>query len=223
MKNSLAGLYYPFSRCVQPTSLKQMLLVFDEVTFADPVDDDQRRAKLFEDLESYDTGFANYQGIDEALPELLRQGCIRRFDPGIHINNRFLATNSAVDDLSDPNWLQAASNPQKHGMPSIFIDGQPSWQVFKPKLPDQFINTLQTRSDFQKHLIQEGDSRTSWSLSYAAGSAIGIALHLDIAGDLGLAPITDSPMHHRLMLMKSARALNANSNTSRFRTRSRVD
>ena len=58
MKSSLAGLYYPFSRCIQPTSLKQLLLVFDEVTFVDPVDDAQWRAKLFADLESYDAEFA---------------------------------------------------------------------------------------------------------------------------------------------------------------------
>jgi hypothetical protein len=99
-------------------------------------------------------------------------------------------------------------------MPSICIHGDPSWQVFKPKLPDEFIDALQTRSELQKHLIQEGDSRTSWSLSYAAGSAIGIAVHLDIAGDLDLAPITDSPMHHKLMLMKLARALGTNNNAS---------
>lgn len=86
MKGSLAGLYYPFSRCIQPTSLKQMLLVFDEVTFVDPVDDAQWRAKLFEGLEPYDAEFARYQGVDAALPELISQGCVKRFDPGPDIN-----------------------------------------------------------------------------------------------------------------------------------------
>src|SRR5947209_16734192 len=101
MKGSLSGLYYPFSRCIQPTSLKQMLLVFDEITFVDPVHDDQWRAKLFEDMESYDTEFARYQGVDEALPELIRQGCIKRFDPAPDINRRSLATASALSDLGD--------------------------------------------------------------------------------------------------------------------------
>src|SRR5271165_1445881 len=105
MKSSLAGLYYPFSRCIQPTSLKQMLLVFDEVTFVDPVDDAEWRAKLFADLESYDPEFARYQGVDAALPELIKQGCIKRFDPGPHINDRSLVTVSALSDLSDLNWL----------------------------------------------------------------------------------------------------------------------
>jgi hypothetical protein len=66
MKSCLAGLYYPFSRCVHPASLKQMLLVFDEITFVDPVDDAQWRAKLFEELELHDSEFARYQGIDGA-------------------------------------------------------------------------------------------------------------------------------------------------------------
>ena len=210
MKNTLAGLYYPFSRCIQPTSLKQMLLVFDEVTFVDPVDDAEWRAKLFEDLEFHDAEFARYQGIDEALPELISQGCIKRVDPKSGINGRSLATVSALSDLADANWLQAASTPQKHGMPSIRIEGNPSWQIFKPKLPEEFVNALQTRPELQRHLLEEGDDQTSWSLSYEAGSAIGIGVHLDIADELSLAPITDSPMHHRLMLIKAARVLGSN-------------
>ena len=214
MKSSLAGLYYPFSRCIQPTSLKQMLLVFDEVTFVDPVDDAQWRAKLFEDLESYDAEFARYQSVDAALPDLIQQGCIKRFDPGPHINDCRLATVSAISDLDDPSWLREASAPQNHGMPSIKINGKCSWQVFRPKLPDDFVNALQTRTELQRHLLQEGDDWSSWSLSYEAGSAIGIGVHLDIADDLGVAPITDSPMHHRLMLMKMARGLNPNNSTA---------
>jgi hypothetical protein len=208
MKKSLAGIYYPFSRCIQPASLKQMLLVFDEVTFVDPVDDSQWRAKLFADLECYDAEFARYQGVDSALPELIQQGCIKRFDPGPSIDRCSLATVSALTDLGDPSWLQAASQPQKHGMPSIMIGNNSSWQTFKPKLPEEFVSALQTRSEFQRHLLEEGDAWNSWSLSYAAGSAISTSVHLEIASELSLAPITDSSMHHRLLLLKMARALN---------------
>jgi hypothetical protein len=208
MKSSLAGLYYPFSRCIQPISLKQMLLVFDEVTFVDPVDDEQWRAKLFADMEASDAEFAQYQSVGAALPELVAQGCVKRFDPGPHINDNSLTTLSALSDLGDPVWLEKASSPRKHGMPSITMQGRRSWQAFKPKLPDEFVSALQTRPELRPHLLAEGGAWGSWSLSYAAGSAIGISVHLDIAEELSLAPITDSPMHHRLMLMKMARALN---------------
>ena len=35
----LSALYYPFSRCVDACALKQLLLIFDSVTFIEPVDD----------------------------------------------------------------------------------------------------------------------------------------------------------------------------------------
>jgi len=187
-----------------------MLLVFDEITFVDPVDDVQWRAKLFADMESYAPEFSKYQDVDVALPVLIQQGCIRQFDPSPNINGRSLATESAIRDLNDPNWLQVASTPQKYGMPSIAMSGEHSWQIFKPKLPDAFVNALRTQPEIERHLFSEGGDLNCWSLSYAAGSAIGISVHLEIAEELSLAPITDSPMHHRLMMMKMARALNVN-------------
>ena len=52
MDNILSGLYYPFSRPIEIASLKQMLLVFENVVFLDPVDDEYWRAKLFRELET---------------------------------------------------------------------------------------------------------------------------------------------------------------------------
>jgi hypothetical protein len=203
----LASLYYPFSRCVNPASLKQLLLVFDQIPFVDPVDDDQWRMKLFRDLEAHDGQFSQYRAIDSALPDLLDHGCIKRIDPINFVSlDRKLASSSALCDLKDETWLAVASKPRKFRMPSIDIRGKPSWQIFLPKLPEDFLHALMDSPEFQEHLLVEGDARTSWSLSYAAGSAIGIALHLEIAEAVGAAPVTDSELHHRLLLMKLARA-----------------
>lgn len=202
----LTSLYYPFSRCVNPASLKQLLLIFDRVSFVDPIDDDQWRTKLFRDLETHDGQFTDYRAIDSALPELLDHGCISRIDPAhFTAKKNTLMGTSALCDLQDPKWVGVASNPRKFQMPSIEISGLPSWQVFFPKLPEDFIQALTNLPDFRSHLLVEGDHWTSWSLSYAAGSAIGIALHLEIAEELGAAPVTDSELHHRLLLMKLAR------------------
>jgi len=204
----LSGLYYPFSRCINTASLKQMLLVFDEVTFVDPVDDDEWRAKLFKDLETHNEKFAEYKDVHAVLPALICEGCIKRFDPGPFVHSgRLLSTASALSDLNDPKWVSVAANPQKFGMPSISVRGNRSWQIFWPKLPEQFITALRETAEFRKHLLTEGDEWSSWSLSYAAGSAIGIGVHLDIAEELGLAPVTDSGLHHRLLLAKLARSL----------------
>jgi hypothetical protein len=146
----LAALYYPFSRCVNPASLKQLLLIFDHVSFVDPVDDDQWRTKLFRDLESHDEQFSKYRGIHSALPDLLDHGCVKRVNPASFAQKTAgLATLSALSDLRDNKWSGMASNPRKFCMPSIEIKGNASWQVFLPKLPQsirgQFISDIETR------------------------------------------------------------------------------
>lgn len=204
----LAGLYYPFSRCINSASLKQMLLVFDEISFVDPVDEDAWRTKLFEELESHDARFARYRDVHPALPELVDHGCVKRIDPIRFVtHDKISTTASAISDLRDSQWLTVASNPQKFQMPSIAIGGRHSWQMFRPKLPGTFIDTIKNTPDLRGHLLEEGNDLSSWSLSYAAGSAIGIAVHLDIAEQLGVAPVTDSKLHHRLLLMKAARCV----------------
>ena len=205
--NELTSLYYPFSRCVNPASMKQMLLVFDRITFVDPVDDAEWRMKLFRDLEMHDEQFTDYRAIDSALPDLLEHGCIRRIDPAeFRTEKNTLATASALSDLQDRRWVDVASKPRHYQMPAINISGAPSWQVFYPKLPEYFLQAITGQREFSDHLLQPGDEYMSWSLSYAAGSAIGIALHLEIAESIGAAPVTDSQLHHRLLLMKLARA-----------------
>ena len=203
----LSGLYYPFSRCINPSSLKQLLLVFDQVSFLDPVDDEGWRAKLMGDLEYHDPSFANYRKIERELMDLIDGECIRRIDPsGLGARHRKIAAASALSDLSDSKWTSVASQPNKFGMPSIVVRGRQSWQIFRSKLPDDFVDSLRHKEDFHRHLISEGDDNYSWSLSYAAGSAIGIGVHLEIAEELRLAPVTDSDLHHRLLMMKVARA-----------------
>jgi hypothetical protein len=207
--SKLSGLYYPFSRCINAASLKQMLLVFDEIAFVDPVRDDEWRARLFSNLEQHDKTFHRYQDVHPALADLVEAGCIRRIDPsaGLPTEERAIATLSAVSDLQDETWVGLASKPQKSRLPFLKIRGEPSWQVFRPKLPDDFLDSLTTSPDLERHLIEEGDDLSAWSLSYAAGSAICIGVHLGIAENEGLAPVTDSALHHQLLLMKVARGL----------------
>ncbi len=64
----LRALYYPFSRCIEPSALKQLLLIFDSITFLDPVTDDEWRAKLFRDLETTeDLKFEKYRSLQKPL------------------------------------------------------------------------------------------------------------------------------------------------------------
>jgi hypothetical protein len=203
----LSALYYPFSRCIDVRALKQLLLVFDGVTFIDPVSDDDWRAQLMEDMiEEEDRRFANYANIHEAIDELRRDQAISVIQPSIiSPNGQILASASALSDLEDPDWCRVGGDPDTYSMPHRHYakNGTATWQVFKPKLPDRFLDGLRTKRKLRRHVVVEADENTAWTLSYEAGSAIAISLHLAAAEELALAPVTDSPMHHQLLLHKS--------------------
>lgn len=208
--NELSGLYYPFSRPIDLASLKQMLLVFDSVAFLDPVEDESWRAKLFEGLEqNEDMRFAAYQKVHDNLQTLFQEGAVRRIDPAkVGAIENTVTTASALSDLLDDNWTKVASNPGRFGMPHRCLrsDGGATWQIFLPKMPGEFVNSLYSDDMMHRgHLVQEGDEFSSWTLSYEAGSAVSISVHLAAAEELGLSPITDSAMHHELLVRKLIR------------------
>ncbi|HEX7333461.1 MAG TPA: hypothetical protein VF290_18295 [Pyrinomonadaceae bacterium] len=209
MDKILSGLYYPFSRPIDIASLKQMLLVFENVVFLDPVDDDSWRAKLFQELETQeDKRFAKYQQVHEELTLLFQAGAARRVDPTeVTSLESPLTTAAALSDLLDQQWSTIASNPQAFSMPHRRLGPvrEATWQIFLPKMPLSFVNALQSQETFRKHLIHEGDIYASWTVSYEAGSAVSISVHLAAAEELNLAPITDSAMHHQLLIRKLIR------------------
>src|SRR6266852_5588400 len=100
----LSALYYPFSRCIDACALKQLLLVFDSVTFLDPVEDDEWRAKLFRDLEKVeDSRFAAYRELEQPLLTLQDEGAIVLQRPENLTSFSSEATSeSALADLADP-------------------------------------------------------------------------------------------------------------------------
>lgn len=212
----LKGLYYPFSRCINLQSLKQMLLIFDNITFLDPVEDDEWRAKLYKDLEeAEDKRFSKYQEVYIPMKELRAEGALDFVSPRNIIDlDEVEITASTLSDLIDPNWIQKAVNPQIYGMPhrKLGENNHPSWNVFYDKLPDRFIEILQTENKFSKHLIHEGDEHYSWILSYEAGSSITTNYHLSVASKLGLSPITDSNLHHDLIIQKYLRTIGQDKN-----------
>jgi hypothetical protein len=209
--NTLSCLYYPFSRCVEPAALKQLLLVFDHVTFLDPVTDDEWRAHLLDD-ESPKLGgrFEGHRELHRSLDTLKRQGAVRLVDPstipGIAGEATALA---ALSDLLDPAWAVLASAPAKYGLPARrTADGRATWQIFAPKLAPRFVEAL-GRAALRRHLLDEGGDDTAWTLSYEAGSAAALNAHIAAAESLSLAPVTDSALHHALYLRKVARARSA--------------
>lgn len=205
----LSALYYPFSRCINSDSLKQMLLLFESVSFLDPIVNDDWRAYLMEALtRQEDKRFSKYRHLHGSIKDLRSGGIIRIVHPdSLSDHSKKLTSSSAISDLLDESWSRIASKPGEFRMPhrNLAADGSPTWQIFKSKLPDDFLTALREDTSLQKHLVIEGDESQSWTLTYEAGSAISTSLHLSVAEELELAPITDSVMHHHLLMRKSMR------------------
>jgi hypothetical protein len=201
------ALYYPFSRCLDVPLMKQLLLLFDSVTFIDPVDDEDWRSQLFCDLEAEHTRFSAYRDLAACMPWLRNEGIVKVINPRCLCSlDDGLTIAATLSDLSDSSWIRAADpRPYKMPMQTYRETGAPSWNIFRPKFPTRLVEALTATPSLKHHVFEEGDDHLAWILSYAAGSAIGINLHLAAADELDLAPVTDSLMHHKLMLMKLAR------------------
>ena len=209
----LSALYYPFSRCINEASLKQMLLVFEKLTFLDPVDDESWRATLYKQLEdAEDQRFRKYRDLYSVIQDLLKEGVLARCDPeDIPSVVGATAAASALSDIMDPDWVALASKPSEYGLPhrSFAAEGGPTWQAFLSKLPLEFVNALYRDAELRHHIVHPGTASASWTLTYAAGSAAATSVHLAAAEDLRLAPVTDSTLHHRLLLSKLVRSQRA--------------
>jgi hypothetical protein len=207
----LRGLYYPFSRCVEPSSLKQLLLVFDSITFLDPVTDEEWRAKLFRDLEHTEhRKYKQYRLLQAPLQDLKSEGAIVLRTPADL--NAFKSQDvvaSALSDLLDDEWCKAASSPKSYNLPHQLRGprGKATWQIFPAKIPELLREILLYHPDFKQHILQSGHIDTAWTLSYEAGSATAINLHLAAAEELEVAPVTDSTLHHKLLLRKVVRSV----------------
>ncbi|WP_343602048.1 hypothetical protein [Roseateles sp.] len=205
----LSGLYYPFSRCVDANALKQLLLVFDCITFLDPVEDAAWRAQLFRDLEAEQGAhFQPYRDLEAPLRDLEQEGAIRHLVPReLDAIERLETSASAMSDLSDDVWCNMARQPARYRMPyrPMTKDALPSWQVFPSKLPRALRAQFDT-GVLRHHVFERAGEHQAWSLSHEAGSAALLNMHLAVAEDFGLAPVTDSPLHHRLLLRKAVRS-----------------
>lgn len=206
-KQTVDALYYPFSRCLSDRVIKQYLLLFDSITFLDPVEDDGWRSQLYKNIEGEDSRYSGYRDLADAMPWLRREGLIRIHAPQqLGSIDHEVTVAATFRDLDDHKWILAA-NPETYGLATQRFQGQPSWNVFRPKIPSGVITAFAESEIARPHLLYEGDDNYAWHLSYAAGSSIGINVHLAAAEELSLAPVTDSRLHHHLMLQKLQRGL----------------
>lgn len=212
-QSGIKALYYPFSRTQDISSIKQFLLLYDQTTFLDPVSDEAWRAHLFSNLKGVHDGFGKYAELAASFPMLISEGVVKIIDPKkVAAKDSNLTTAGILSDLADENWLRLC-NPTQSGIPheTDHESGKPLWQMFKSKIPDQLLETPLDGEFLSQHFLAPGGERYAWHLSYAAGSAIALNVHMAAAEELGLQLVSDSALHNRLLLAKAMRGSNSGS------------
>ena len=221
--DQLECLYYPFSRLLDSTTLKYLLLVFDSMTFIDEAESAKWRETLFKVMAKVDGPlFSTYDELVDDYDMLYEKDIVKIINPrklyASHSQEVALAT---VADLSDQQFVKLASNPNDFGLPARPLgrygrmpEERPTWQVFigkiaSPLLDDELIFNNEI---WNQHILVPGDDNTSWSLSYEAGSAAVINYYLDASRELQLVPITTSNLHHELVIRKLKRILSSGKN-----------
>jgi hypothetical protein len=219
MNNStgqLNSLYYPFSRLLDDSTLKYLLLVFDSVTFIDEAENAEWRKVLLQKMAHIDSPiFSSYEKLADDYDMLSDTGAIQIINPNQlqarHSQGVALATKA---DLSDQKFLEIASKPSSFGLtarPFGKYGGlpadKPTWQVFKGKIASPLFldNTFINDKTWASHILVPGDDNYSWTLSYEAGSAAVTNFYLEAAQELQLTPVTTSDLHHALVLRKLKR------------------
>lgn len=204
----ISALYYPFSRCLDVDQLKQLLMLFDDVTFLDAVEDDEWRERLIGDLEEEDPRFESYREVAAAIPMLRSEKIVNVVSPEtLRAIDSDLTIAATLSDLQDLDWMRSV-DPVKFGLVTQRMGSaneQPVWNIFEPKIPAAIAKQMVEGGALGCHLLKCGGSDFAWTLTYAAGSAICMNTHLAAAAELGLAPVTDSRLHHDLLFRKMVR------------------
>lgn len=206
--NTLNALYYPFSRTKDISSIKQFLLLYDKTAFLDPVSDEQWRAHLFKNLEKTYGGFSSYSDLADSFPHLISEGVVEIVDPStLSVHDSKLTTAGILSDLVDENWLRLCS-PVRAGIPYEMDrdTGKPFWQMFKQKIPGNLLEIALQTDFLREHFLRKGDDLAAWHLSYEAGSAIALNVHMAASEELGMNLVSDSRLHNRLLLAKAIRS-----------------
>jgi hypothetical protein len=218
IESKLDCLYYPFSRLLDATTLKYLLLVYDSITFLDEAESTAWRRRLLEQMQPISPLFGQFEVLFDHYNALEEAGVFRVLRAEeLSASNSNAVAMSVLADLKDESLTQIASRPERFGLPFLPSDAiglaqsRPTWQIFEGKIPQalQQVADSEARATWVPHVLRRGDYFQSWSLSYEAGSICTINYYLEAAHELGLTPITNSRLHHQLVLRKLKRTIEA--------------
>jgi hypothetical protein len=219
--DQLRGLYFPYSRCLTPTFIKQSLLLFDQLVFADPLERAVREA--YYDVESEHSRHRAWDSIEDDYAFLERQVMVQRLDP-IPVIRQYdgLMAQAMLCDLQDPEFMRLSSD----------FASKDYWGILRGKIPAESLlenalgfsgtrfwqdpTVITSPRDDRYRFDDFQDFSSSFIMSVAhdyipvsCGYSVNTNLALLLAQVEGLTPLTDDPAALRLLNLKYTRAKKA--------------
>lgn len=214
----LSCLYFPFSRTVDQDSLKLFLLVFDSIAFIDEAEGEEWRRYLLRTMAKKDSPiFDSYERFADDFQLLIDERLVTIVEPNCLKASRSASVAMAtLADLADQEIIRLASQPGKYGLPARSLryydsssNDRPTWHAFMGKLSHHLLCDPIYAEDplWSSHVLVPGSHVAPWTLSYEAGSSAITNFYLESSEELGLTPITNSILHHELVVKKLKRIL----------------
>jgi hypothetical protein len=223
MRNSskLSVLYYPYSRCLNPDFLRRALLLFDELLFLDASEGDGEDP--IRDGDRYYGLLGRHRATLEAAWDALREDYRFLINAGIvrviSVRRNDALANSVLSaafysDLSDRTFLSICEAnsilgwlvPRKR-LPRVVLENADTLgAALQPSL--KTLLTKYKNDWFKRHDYFWGESSggiIAGRMPFSVASALYLNQALIACEELGLVPITDSIIHHRLLLRKYER------------------
>jgi hypothetical protein len=219
----LRGLYFPYARCLSPTFVKQSLLLFDQLIFADPLERAIREAFAYYDVKTGLTGHKAWDSIKDDYVFLEEQRIVQQLSP-FPIVRQYdgLMAQAMLCDLQDEEFMRLSSE----------FASRDYWGILREKIPPEFLQT--SDSDFPGTRFwktptsissprrdsrysstfgtgHDGSSPFIMSVAHdyipvSCGYSVNTNLALLLAEVEGLTLLTDDPVALQLLNLKYSRA-----------------
>jgi hypothetical protein len=191
------ALYFPFSRCLDEVALKQAVLLYDRLTFVDPVSSEERsalyagshtsRSRADQDqflAQRWQRAEAHYELLaQEGLVETVDAADLIDFDAASHLLDAGLELDLEVNDARE-----------------LFGQIRP-WSVLERRLPSTVLDGP-LRRWVRPAERRTRDGQGTFIVPYAVGSSLSLSSALAVGHITGATLMTDSERHHELLLRR---------------------
>lgn len=230
-KTGFRAFYYPYARTFNRSFLKQAILIFDELWFADPMERVVRETIMYKDSQNQ-SQHKPWDSIKDDYMFLEERGCLRTFNPCTIVREYDgLMAQAMLCDLKDKEFMKLASEASNRDY----------WGIYHRKIPELFAKGVHLRwwerpTSIKSPVPEEGklpvefqwpeyygtyfDNSSPFIMSVEHcympvrfGYSVNINLSLLVSETTNLVLLTDDIIALRLLNMKYHRAKQLNKNT----------